>query len=1055
MTTGEVERFLPQMTAPHSAYEHWHRYLWARRFVGGRRVLDAACGEGYGSVLLAEQATDVIGIDWDAAVIAAARQRYQQANLRFVSGPVERIALADAQFDVIVSFETIEHLTAADQQLMLREFRRLLRPGGRLLLSTPERTLYRTADQAANPFHLHELSRAELTALLGGYFRSVQLLGQRVFPVSYVWPLQQASERLEEQRLALIDGRFREVDAAQKPSLYLLAVCADHDEALPDRSLLIDVTDQAIRQAEDAAAIAAGRLEAESRQLAAMTADRGRALAALAELQQHLDEKNGLLLHLTGLQAAGTADASALHRLADSLAAELQAVQQRVLTEHELLAAARDEAQHALQATTAALTAREQRIGQLMHDVRQLRTALPTDARHPFARRLTALWQRLRAAPRRLAAERRLQRNLIAAAKLLRAPAGLLLFLDTPQADELQSGRLTVRGWVFGLIDDIQRVEVLVDGQPLGRARYGILRTDVYQALAAAPSSAVGYEFSAPIDWADAAVRCTVRVLTAGGGVQQIERYVRTSMQSPEAPIAVEPAEALPAEALPAEALPAEALPAEALQDMPPALHGELEQLRWDGDCLTLAGWLAWPAGGELPLLTLSIGGRPILRLMPDRSRPDRADAVRRVQVGGFSGSCMVADRSGPLQLTAGSGDQPWELTVELPATAADGLTAESAQELRDLLRSSTRRTAVEPAVLVCSDLPLERVLPEYHCFRPPTAGPLPYLPATIAVVVVDDDAALTAEARRVARDLVIRIDRRQRVTAEWLIDDSRLLPSVSIVIAMYNQIAYTDACLAALTATAADYPHYEVIVVDDASTEDTAALRQRWTADARIRFLRNDENCGFLLSSNRGAAAATGEVLVFLNNDTVPQPGWLTALVRVLHEQPDVGAVGGKLLTDDGRLQEAGCLVFNDGSAWNFGKGDRRINAPLYQSLRDVDYCSGALLATHRQLFARIGGFDRRFQPAYYEDVDYCFEVRTRGLRTVYQPEAAVIHHEGISSGTDERVGVKRYQVINRERFIEKWQHMLVQQPLRPQHADDVPALVLGLKRAEVQDVA
>ena len=247
MTIFDGERFLPQLTAPHIASEHWHRYLCARRQVTGCRVLDAACGEGYGSALLAEQAAEVVGLDRDAGVIAAAQQRYRLDNLRFVSGPVERIAMADAQFDVIVSFETIEHLSADGQRAMLREFRRLLRPGGRLLLSTPERTAYRTADQAANPFHQHELTRDELRVLLGSVFGSVQLLGQRVFPASYVWPLERMTQQVEEERLALIDGRFRDVGVTQKPLLYLLAICTDRAGVLPGGSLLIDVTDQAIR----------------------------------------------------------------------------------------------------------------------------------------------------------------------------------------------------------------------------------------------------------------------------------------------------------------------------------------------------------------------------------------------------------------------------------------------------------------------------------------------------------------------------------------------------------------------------------------------------------------------------------------------------------------------------------------------------------------------------------------------------------------------------------------------------------------------------------------
>jgi GT2 family glycosyltransferase len=173
--------------------------------------------------------------------------------------------------------------------------------------------------------------------------------------------------------------------------------------------------------------------------------------------------------------------------------------------------------------------------------------------------------------------------------------------------------------------------------------------------------------------------------------------------------------------------------------------------------------------------------------------------------------------------------------------------------------------------------------------------------------------------------------------------------------------------------------------------------------------------------------------MLVLLNNDTQPAPGWLTALMRTFDDHPDAGAVGGKLLFPDGRLQEAGSLVFRDGSAAHFGRGDRNPDHALFNYVRQVDYCSGALLATPRQLFLQLGGFDRAFVPAYYEDVDYCFKLRHHNHRVYYQPAAMVAHHEGASCGTDVMQGVKRHQAINREKFRERWKAALERQPERP----------------------
>jgi GT2 family glycosyltransferase len=177
--------------------------------------------------------------------------------------------------------------------------------------------------------------------------------------------------------------------------------------------------------------------------------------------------------------------------------------------------------------------------------------------------------------------------------------------------------------------------------------------------------------------------------------------------------------------------------------------------------------------------------------------------------------------------------------------------------------------------------------------------------------------------------------------------------------------------------------------------------------------------------------------MLVFLNDDTMPQGRWLQALLRTFRRHPDAGAVGGKLIYPDGRLQEAGSLVFSDGSAANFGRESLMMEAPLYNYVREVDYCSAALLATPRKLFLEIGGFDKRYEPGYYEDTDYCFEVRNHGRRVYYQPEAVVVHTEGATGGTDLTSGAKRYQVVNHGKFARKWKDALKAQPKRPAQID------------------
>jgi GT2 family glycosyltransferase/glycosyltransferase involved in cell wall biosynthesis len=249
--------------------------------------------------------------------------------------------------------------------------------------------------------------------------------------------------------------------------------------------------------------------------------------------------------------------------------------------------------------------------------------------------------------------------------------------------------------------------------------------------------------------------------------------------------------------------------------------------------------------------------------------------------------------------------------------------------------------------------------------------------------------------------------------------------PRVSIVIPIYGKLAYTLACLRSLARHGAQAP-FEVIVVDDASPDDSAAKLAQVEG---LRLLHNQTNLGFIGSCNAGAAAARGEFLLFLNNDTQVTPDWLDALLRCFAERTDCGIAGSRLVYPDGRLQEAGGLVFADGSCWTTGRFEPR-DAPAFRFRRETDYVSGAALMVRREVFRRISGFDPRYQPAYYEDTDLAFAVRQLGLRAYYEPTSTVIHCEGITSGTDLASGIKRHQLINQLKFVDKWTSELPAQP-------------------------
>jgi len=1055
-------------------YEHLHRYALSLQFVSGKSVLDIASGEGYGAALLATRASFVTGVDIDPAAVLSARQTYRNPNLSFAAGACDAIPLPDASVDAITSFETIEHHDKHEE--MLREFKRVLKPGGVLIISSPNKLTYSDEPGYHNPFHVKELYYEQFDSLLKNYFKSVRNYGQRLAVGSFVFPLVDCSA----EKMTPLTGDATDVASrvCSLPSpIYFVAVCSD-DPAITARdlnSVFLDGADDLLKvlQAETAAAIGqmqeqVHRTEIETQaKLKQMRLDHERQIVAFRKVEAEFQE-------LVARQSEVMASARKLWFERLTKQDEALAENRAQLAKTESLLRKRDELINAIYASRSSEVVRklhhqEERIERLRRlagskNVFEGSLDSPAESMKITDSLEIGGWVLSRAGQvvsvdafiddfylgsiRFVTEQKCVFRETLSLSGLMKfdgrrtlkirvvdssgnkhffkrtievswPPAELSAtvqgFLDP---ETTGPGFIVVNGWAFSTAAPIASVDAFIDRVFLGKVNYGIPREDV---SAMVPTAPVACGFGGTLSFTQLRLsgekELTVRVKDEKGNTATYSRRV---------------------------------------QLQPALFEGVLEFPKEASVCSAAIAVVGWVYSMAAPLVSVDafIDDVHIQKMTFGIERYDVISAfpAEAPLACGFKGRISLVGSSllGARQLTIRVRDEIGNeyffkraITVEplklspYPAgprgRQLSNETPDIEKQIRSVVAEFEERMDRAPSILDWdSGLNLHGVFPNLAVCSPipsADANRLPYVDSTIDIVAIPASAiGRMEEARRVAGAAIVR-----GMEVEWKLEvASAVLQETSIIIPVYNNVQYTEQCLRELQRTLPRNFRGEIIVVDDASTDDTPAVLTRWAErDRRIKVVRNSQNSGFVRTCNRGAEVASGEILVFLNNDTLPLPGWLPPLLRLLRDKPDAGAVGGKLVYPDGRLQEAGGVIFSDGSGLNFGKNED-ADDPVYNFVREVDYCSGALLATRRSLFLELGGFDLRYEPAYYEDTDYCFSLRRHGYRVYYQPESAIVHFEGATSGTDLQAGVKRYQTVNQAKFIEKWRPALQRQPDR-----------------------
>jgi GT2 family glycosyltransferase/SAM-dependent methyltransferase/glycosyltransferase involved in cell wall biosynthesis len=775
------ERFIPTEEGK-IQLEHYHRYAVVRDLVAGKRVLDVACGEGYGSSMLAEVAVAVTGVDISSEAVLHAEATYVKPNLTYLEGSATALPFADASFDVVVSFETIEHL--AGQAEMVSELRRVLRPEGILIISSPNRPVYSEESGEHNEFHVKELDFAEFDALLKVQFPAVRYLGQRMLMGSVIQPLSSGPDALRAWHMEA--GTIQDGSGQMHDPVYFLAICAASESLLPETC--VGMT----------SFVHPGKLDLIKQYVG---------FAKWAKIQDAaVAERDG---HIRRMQHDAEEHLNFIKKL---LASQAECEQ-------------------------------------------QLQSQVGTIAN--------------------------LNSDMLSQRQLLADRDSVLLQLRERLA-ERDEGLALMRGLHDKIHSDAQAVTATHNARILER-----LRTS--------DASLAHSRDQAILDLKHELEYCHQHISSL------IEETVRRG----------EWGQRLDAE----------------VKDARDALKQIVNTNSW-------------------------------------RMTKPLREARRWVSAPVIQGKRYI---KGAVQLAKRG-------YTRLPISVS---------------------TRIQHRFLLQKHLPrLFRIAADQ----------------TIGVSVEHVSTAATIEAHDF--DTVAR-------SIELPVFDA---PLVSVIIPIYGKCDYTLRCLMSI---AAQLPRasFEVIVVDDCSPDRSAEVLQQVRG---VRLLLNEKNQGFIRSCNIGAKAATGKYLYFLNNDTEVIHGWLDELLNTFHLFSNVGFVGSKLIYPDGSLQEAGGIIWKDGSAWNFGRNQNAL-LPVYNYAREVDYCSGASIMVPRPLFEELGGFDEHYLPAYCEDSDLALKIRDAGYSVLYQPMSVVIHHEGITSGTDTGgQGAKAYQIENSKKLFQRWKHRL-----------------------------